>query len=345
MKFFLHIGAPKTGTSAIQTFMSRNRVALAERHGVVYPSYAHDKAAQRGEPTTGNAGSLAKLVIKRPPDRTDAWVRQCVDGLDPDATVVFSSELLWPIEARAIESLRDGFAPYGELTVFFYTGCQVRQLAAGYWQMVRNNGGRTTFLEYARKRAPAFEFFRRIRLMRRLLGEHNVVLRPYDRRHFPNRDIVLDFLSAVGVPPEAAAGLDHSVVNVNQTADLSMYLMSLLGNRAGIGTEWIRNAMSVLEEVSPDVMSGPRRPELLLPRGDLEILAEAFAADNNRLRKLLGPDVVDMNHDNARFIEDHVAAQATGAATSPMEMLMLASIVQLQAQVTELQAQLSSNNA
>lgn len=342
MQFILHIGAPKTGTSAIQTFMSRNREALNSTFGVFYPSYTYDKAAQRGQATTGNAGTLAKLVVKRPPEDPSDWVRECVQGVSPDATVVLSSELLWSIELKSLQALRDAFKPYGDLKVLFYTGGQVRQLASGYWQMVKNNGGRTLFLEYVSTRGVAFEYFRRLKMMQRVLGEGNVILRPYDRDRFPARNIVLDFLAQVGISPDRAGVLDHSVVNVNQTADASLYMLSLLNNRAGGVIEWLKDAQADDALFASAAISAARRPETLLSNDDLKAVAESFEVENRRLMKFMGDGAPDMNQENSKFIAEHAAAQAAMATTSPMEMLLIESIVQLQMQVSELRAQLNS---
>ena len=52
---WLHIGPPKTGTSALQVFFARNAKAL-RRQGLIYP---WAERAAGGEITTGNAAWLA----------------------------------------------------------------------------------------------------------------------------------------------------------------------------------------------------------------------------------------------------------------------------------------------
>ncbi len=45
MELILHIGYSKTGTSAIQDFLYRNRKMLLRRYGILYPDiYIFDKA-------------------------------------------------------------------------------------------------------------------------------------------------------------------------------------------------------------------------------------------------------------------------------------------------------------
>ena len=60
-RLFLHGGAPKTGTSAIQVLLARHAEALAER-GVVYPEGHLFEAARRGQVTAGNGLAMANYL-------------------------------------------------------------------------------------------------------------------------------------------------------------------------------------------------------------------------------------------------------------------------------------------
>ena len=58
---YLHIGAPKTGTSAIQVALARNRAILAQ-HNVIYPEAPSDKLALDGHINSGNSDLLHLLL-------------------------------------------------------------------------------------------------------------------------------------------------------------------------------------------------------------------------------------------------------------------------------------------
>ena len=60
-RLLLHIGAEKTGTSALQTWWVQHRQALAEK-GLLYPSSDTDSLAAHGRQTAGNAASLARAL-------------------------------------------------------------------------------------------------------------------------------------------------------------------------------------------------------------------------------------------------------------------------------------------
>lgn len=60
---FLHLGGPKTGSSAIQSWLAQNRGFL-EKNGVVYPEHQSDGRAIAGRISSGNGISWAKNPYK-----------------------------------------------------------------------------------------------------------------------------------------------------------------------------------------------------------------------------------------------------------------------------------------
>lgn len=57
MKAYIHIGHGKTGTSAIQSFLAKNRSILLD-YGVDYPEHDSFELAKRGKVSSGNGGLL-----------------------------------------------------------------------------------------------------------------------------------------------------------------------------------------------------------------------------------------------------------------------------------------------
>jgi hypothetical protein len=260
-------------------------------------------------------------------------------GISAQGVVVLSSELFWTIEARELQLLRDVCASHGELQLVFYAGCQARQLASGYWQGVKNNGGAKTFKESLGPRLASFEYFRRVRLMNRILGAGCVTLRPYSRSAFPEQNIVLDFLSFIGVAPDQWASFNLSQSRVNETADASLYMLSLLNNRAGGSAQWVKEAYKGIEGlIAEDFFQEARRPETLLSLGDLRSIAEHFWEDNHRLPRLLKDNSIDINAENEKFISAHAERLAGTRSMSISEVFLFECVVRLQKEVEELRA-------
>ena len=195
MKATLHIGAPKTGTSALQSFLSRNRELLP----FPYPPGRGDGGQRQGRVSTGNAVDIAHALRDGEMERA---TEQLIDG------GVFSSELLWT--APRLKTLCS-FLETFDATVIFYARPQIEQCPAGYMQRVTNNGFTGTFEEWFDKANVRLLYARRYKM---LSDVSRVIVRRYDRATLVGGDIVDDFFDAIGVPvPEGA----HRFPPINQT--------------------------------------------------------------------------------------------------------------------------------
>ncbi len=130
-RVFLHIGAPKTGTTYLQALLAANRRALKD-DGILYPRFAgggHHTAAWdlRGTPAQrkdvpGIAGAWRKLV-----DKANSW-----DG----KAVVISSELFVYCNQAQIRTALSAFA--GEVYVVYTARDLLRQVPAVWQERVKN---------------------------------------------------------------------------------------------------------------------------------------------------------------------------------------------------------------
>lgn len=141
-RVYLHIGAPKTGTTYLQDVLWSNRDALAER-GVLYPGNRHDahfRATQdlreltwHGHVNPAVAGSWDRLVAQ-----VRAW----------PGTSVISHEMLGsaapPAIARAMRSLA------GIEVHLVLTARDLARQVPAVWQEDVKNCGRLTYAEFTR---------------------------------------------------------------------------------------------------------------------------------------------------------------------------------------------------
>jgi hypothetical protein len=142
---YLHIGAPKTGTTYLQSVMRKNRRALADA-GVLYPGKQ-------------NAHFLASMDLRnvgfagyRDPRANGAWqevVRQGQRWRGP--TIVLSHETFSRAHREEIARAVESFAP-AEVHVVYGTRNLVRQIPAVWQERIKN-----------RDTLPYREFLRAIR--------------------------------------------------------------------------------------------------------------------------------------------------------------------------------------
>lgn len=129
-RVFLHVGAPKTGTTYLQALLAANRAAL-KNDGILYPMAgdAHhtaawdlrDTPAQRKD-VQGIEGTWRKLV-----DKANSW-----DG----GAAVISSELFVYCNKAQIRTALSAFA--GEVHIIYTARDLIRQVPAVWQERVKN---------------------------------------------------------------------------------------------------------------------------------------------------------------------------------------------------------------
>jgi hypothetical protein len=144
VEVFIHVGGGKTGTSAIQAAFAAHRDALLAA-GLAYPAGPEqsDRAAVRGEVTSGNGRELAWLVspASRPAWFSAAETEARIDqGLAWAAgrLVLFSSESLQGLGPAEIEALAALFRRRGAaIRILYYARHLLDQAVARFCQRAK----------------------------------------------------------------------------------------------------------------------------------------------------------------------------------------------------------------
>jgi hypothetical protein len=126
-RVFLHVGAGKTGTSAMQAALARHRAILAAA-GLIYPEAPGiaEARAQAGEVNSGNGGPLARFLSKskQRADWTPAETEAFLDAaftLAAGRDLLFSSEGMQAARQRPLADLiRLIEARGGTVHIIFY---------------------------------------------------------------------------------------------------------------------------------------------------------------------------------------------------------------------------------
>ncbi len=157
MRIVLHIGAPKTGSSALQSAFVLNRAALIER-GIFYPRSHTDANAAAGIPVSGNAIALAKFLNPNLSVPTEEWeFNACAAAIDRarDAgcsTVLYSSEYMSYFLSERIDDVLARAATFGAWVEIVYF---VRHIAghamSSYRQHLKKGRFDGTFAAYIKR--------------------------------------------------------------------------------------------------------------------------------------------------------------------------------------------------
>ena len=285
----LHVGAGKTGTSAIQTWLARNLRRL-EKHGIAYPEPPEGfDLAVEGKITTGNATPIVEYVVqrRRPRSFDEAAFFAWLDGVlrRPADTVLFSSETLPGGDRKRFAALKAHLEERGCRVEIIYAVRNAADHVFSRWgQMVKRHGSTLTWDQFCRD--GTVPFLRVLDSFSGIFGPDAVHVINYERH---KHDIVRRMMSIV-TPADLG---DTRVGRVNRS--LSMREMELM---RVFNTELSRHK-------PPAVVSNRLATDLSdhfiyaadLPPMRLALTAEQFA----RLNETLGETVETLNR---RYLPD-----------------------------------------
>ena len=189
----LHIGRHKTGTSAIQHFLSNNRAALAER-GFDYPAPLDGTRAHHSF-----ARALPQAGGRTPWEVTAADLQELerFTGLGrTSGQLIISSERLQSADPQAVRALWPG----RDLQVIVYLREPLDYMLSSYAQAVHARTLRTSLVDYARRFKLDYTGF--VGAWAEAFGEDAIRFRLYERGRMEGGDVRRDLLQVVGLDPE-----------------------------------------------------------------------------------------------------------------------------------------------
>lgn len=274
----LHIGTPKTGTTAIQNALVRHEDALPDR-GIVFLKSGRHRAAHN---------DLSNAIARHGSDhRFSASLSEEIkhsQTTHPTATLLLSSEMFALLPPDRFKEALPQIAPM-QKRVVIYLRRQDTYAEAFYKQRLKN--GRiskpfSAFLDSDECRRIT-NYPDLLHSWKRSFPEADIVPRIYDREQFPNSNITCDFAQVLGLEETA---LQHSDGDTNTSP----------------GTE----AIMMMQALAPHFSSAERRrifksvksmnikgflgkAHLFSPEERHQYLSR-FEADNAQLREEYFPD-------------------------------------------------------
>ena len=206
---FLHIGTPKTGTSAIQLFLVTNREAL-EKKGWTYPDFGfvYPDASE-----TRNALWLAREMDPSDDENRKKAMPQLLSAAEQFPHMILSEESLWTQGGYCSEGREHFWRTFAsflkendiDLKIIVYLRRQDQYLYSYWAQKVKKRDETRLFRQFAEEFGLAhtkLDYCAQLDLIADGVGAENLIVRPYDRSRFENGSIVYDFLGVVGLTPD-----------------------------------------------------------------------------------------------------------------------------------------------
>lgn len=296
---WLHVGPPKTGSSAIQAYLRARREALAAR-GVFYGRPLKEEKADGAVREAGNGFELGWwLQPLRRPERfsAEAFERGFRDAFVSAGHPVslVSSELIAGAPAEALARLRDGPAGGVETGVIGFARDVYGHALSSWMHAIKHSGGVHDFETHCRSslyegpQAGAFA------ALAEAFGRERVRLVHYDT---VKDDIVAGFFQALGVepPPPTRAPLANRGLSPVELEVVSA-CNRLHANRDGLSLAISRHITSSRPGRAAPVPYNPRAAE---------ILAGRFGEDVERINADFfgGAPVLGLGLEAARAVEE-----------------------------------------
>ncbi len=219
---YVHIGMPKTGTSAIQDFCDVNSDKLYE-NGLIYRFMPFN---YRGIANRLNAYFLCgkayynngKINYEEMEKRKQT-AYQCIrDWFGEKDKVLLTTEGLWnycwSISYSPLEEIKKFADENGYvLKIVAYLRRQDDWAASLYRQRIKNGRFYGTLEEWLDSNRMALDYEKHLGTIGEIVGEENIILRRYNRKEFYKGKIELDFLKALGVDTECDYVFNEETVN------------------------------------------------------------------------------------------------------------------------------------
>jgi hypothetical protein len=233
----LHLGIPKTGSSALQVFLARNHAALLAR-GVDYLRIGEFMLGVEGRISAGNGAYLARTMLPADapahlPDAEHYWAefRNAVARSTARIGIV-SSELFVDARREALEALIAGLGEDGiTVRALYYIRRQDQFLASSYMQQVKRHACTESPESYARtayRQHPYLGYHSFYRYFCGIFGADNILCRVYEGALTRGSGLFRDVLGALGI---AAEGLAFAVPDINTSLTPKDAAIMLLINR------------------------------------------------------------------------------------------------------------------
>ena len=297
-ELIIHAGYPKTGTSALQTFLALNRERLLEE-GFDYPTLGDPKnisKAAGGHTTSGNAVRLAKSLLPVAHDVHGRWSqlreerRNHVDQVrwalnqSPAESLILSSEYFFLWSPDEYRQLLTGLARTNlQLRLVTYIREQMEDVVSAYVQAIKGGEirGNPAFKLGPKSRGFYDQYFDTQEMV---TGREQISVRVYDRARLIRNDIGADFLDALGT--NDLTGFEFPARDTNSGLSPAMVALKQSLNGMVSGAAFHQE----FARIATLIPGATKMSYNLLPADIVSMARASFVQANERVMKRYLPD-------------------------------------------------------
>lgn len=277
-QIYLHIGTPKTGTSALQKFFVENRSEL-EKRGFSYPAHTLGEC----DISSGNGQEIVNLGVSHSVEKARSYL-QSLAKKSKSKNVLISTEAFY-----SHPDLIHKIIPSAKIIVYFRN--QLDLVESSYNQAVKRAGQKMPF-SLALKRVintkEAFYTGELVLKWVKLFGVENVTFRVYEDEFFKNHNIYDDFLDALEIVDFKGFEQPSDKINVSYCLDALDYKRCINALTADSSFPYMREVDFVLQAYSHEYFTAGGKKFSLYTRKELEAADRFFQPYRSELASTFG---------------------------------------------------------
>ncbi len=286
----IHIGTPKTATTAIQRFCYKNSKIL-EKKGYCYPIFPYKYPAV----SKTRAHFLLGVIKNENGERNEAQeqknfedgMKMVLEAFQTYDHVILSDERIWRGMAREKKDLwevmqkeadQGGFA----LHVVVYLRRQDKYYISLWNQVVKHLRSQETFEEFAnRVDKDQLDYYYKLEQMAAVIGKENITVRRFDGGKFEGGSIYSDFLQTVGLSLTDEYEIPEEEQNTGlygNTHELKRVINALPQIQDAESQKFIKYTLQDCSGVSRKIY-----PSEMYSKEEIEELLEPYKAGNQKI--------------------------------------------------------------
>ncbi len=292
----LHVGTPKTGTTAIQSSLFESLRDKRFRLVTLDSYFGNRTMSAAFMPTDFGRASIFFRGVT--PDRMKSVQSAAIAYLDRTLRAarrsgqvpVISAEMIWMFSEEQLRTLATFLATRGfHPKVYGYIRAPLDMLESVFQQKVRV--GRTEPWKELQAMMERRPLRRKISVLDDVFGQASVDLKYFDPDCFPGRCVVKDFCERAGIEFD-----EDKVIRVNESLNLNaIKFLRAIGTHRIMQGKSMPSSMTAMEllkwESLVHVLQAVPGPSLRLHSSLTSTFAEAFKAEQPVLEKRLGRSV------------------------------------------------------
>ena len=226
---YLHIGTPKTGSTAIQAFCANNREGL-KRRGYAYPLYSYQylgaSPVHNGRFLTGPIELDTPLSEEERAQRREEGMKKAFRLFRKHNNVILSHENIWSVLREEHQDFLEWLWQACEekkvkLKIVVYLRRQDAFLESLWKQKVKSGFKSENWDIYIKKagKKMTLDYERKLSLIADIVGKENMIVRKYEPQSFIGGSLVQDFLTVIGIPDMEGFTVEEEHLNPSVTPD------------------------------------------------------------------------------------------------------------------------------